>query len=87
MINQENERLKAFAGWLPAVILPTATFLQLKKMWFVDAEGVDPITWGLFGIANLGAYIFTNKYKSPQAIIAFLLSAILDFIIVVLCLI
>lgn len=70
------------AGLLPTIILPTATGLQLIKMLTGAVDGVSAISWLLFGFANLGTYFFTEKLGSPQAIIAFLLTAILDFIIV-----
>lgn len=70
------------AGLLPAVILPSATFLQLIKILEGNADGVSATAWFLFGLANIGAYLFTEKYCTPQALLAFALPAILDFIIV-----
>ena len=70
-------------GWLPAVILPLSTGLQLVKILTAHSvKGVSILSWALFGFANLGAYFYTDKLLKPQAILAFLLSAILDFIIV-----
>ncbi|MEM9266447.1 MAG: hypothetical protein AAGA46_13055 [Cyanobacteria bacterium P01_F01_bin.13] len=71
------------AGWIPAVILPTATISQLLKIVrSKSAEGVSLSTWLLFGIANVGLYIFTEKYFTLQALIGLLGTAIMDFIIV-----
>ncbi|MEM9003961.1 MAG: hypothetical protein AAGE59_10595 [Cyanobacteria bacterium P01_F01_bin.86] len=71
------------AGWIPAVVLPTATISQLVKIvQSKSAEGVSLVTWLLFGIANVGLYIFTEKYFSLQSLIGLLGTAIMDFIIV-----
>ncbi|WP_163833747.1 hypothetical protein [Spartinivicinus ruber] len=71
------------AGWLPAIVFPIATFLQL---WVVlknrSGEGVSKTTWLLFGIANVGLYIYAEKYDSIQSIVGMLLTAGLDFLIV-----
>ena len=71
------------AGWLPAIIFPTATFIQI---WAIiktkSTNGVSAMTWFLFGIANIGVYIYTEKYTDLQSIFGFLGTALLDFIIV-----
>jgi uncharacterized protein with PQ loop repeat len=73
------------AGWLPAIILPTATYIQLHKIIQTKhVAGVSQSAWLLYAIANIGAYIFTDKLLAPQAILAFLLTAILNLIIAVL---
>ncbi len=64
------------------MILPSATFLQLMKILEGSVEGVSVTAWLLFGLANVGAYFFTEKYFSPQALLAFALTAVLDFVIV-----
>ena len=72
------------AGWIPAIILPTATTFQLIKVSrSKSTDGVSVITWLLFGIANVGLYLFTEKYLELQALIGLLGTAILDFIIVI----
>ncbi len=70
------------AGWFPAIILPTATAIQLFDIIGSAAEDVNPVTWFLFGLANIGAYLFTEKYLSLLALLSFGLTAFLDFIIV-----
>ncbi|WFB37595.1 hypothetical protein P3T73_07460 [Kiritimatiellota bacterium B12222] len=71
------------AGWIPAITLPAATSLQLIKLLRSrSTQGVSVLTWVLFGIANLGIYIFTEKYFVIQSLMAQLLTAILNFIIV-----
>ena len=71
------------AGWIPAVVLPTATLSQLVKIVRSQSvEGVSLMAWLLFGIANVGLYIFTEKYFALQALIGLLGTAIMDFVIV-----
>lgn len=79
-------RLQTLAGWLPALILPSATFFQLWPVLQGQTVGVSPLSWFLFGIANLGAYIFSTQKRTPQVILAFLITAIMDFLIVLRCL-
>jgi uncharacterized protein with PQ loop repeat len=75
------------AGWLPAVILPVSTLLQLVKLVRTrTAAGTSALAWALFGVANLGAWVFTGRLAAPQSVLAFLLPGILDAVIVVLCL-
>lgn len=74
--------LVKFSGWLPAIIIPTATLIQLATIIKNrSAQGVSWLTWFLFGIANIGLYIYTEKYTAVQSIIGLLGSAGLDFII------
>lgn len=78
-----REILINVAGWIPAVFLPAATLMQLIRLLKTrQAEGVSALTWFLFGFANLGIYIFTEKYFALQSILAQLLTAILNFVIV-----
>lgn len=78
-----RETLINFAGWLPAFFLPGATLAQLWKILRTrHTEGVSILTWLLFGFANLGIYIFTEKYFAIQSILAQLLTAVLNFVIV-----
>jgi len=72
-----------FAGWIPAITLPLATFFQLAKILKTrSTEGVSILTWLLFGFANLGIYVFTEKYLVIQSILAQLLTSLLNFTIV-----
>ncbi|MEM9092214.1 MAG: hypothetical protein AAGC93_26220 [Cyanobacteria bacterium P01_F01_bin.53] len=71
------------AGWIPAVVLPTATISQLVKIAkSQSSEGVSLTTWLLFGVANVGLYVFTEKYFALQSLIGLLGTAIMDFAIV-----
>ena len=75
------------AGWLPALIIPLATLIQLVAILRRrTAAAVSGWTWFLFGIANIGLYIYTEKYTAPQAIIGLLFTAFVDFLIVALVL-
>ena len=77
------EIITNLAGWIPAIILPSATLLQLVKIARLkSAEGVSIMAWLLFGVANVGLYIFTEKYFALQSLIGLLGTATLDFIIV-----
>ncbi len=70
------------AGWLPAVIIPTATIIQLVTILKNrSTQGVSWLTWFLFGVANIGLYIYTEKYTALQSIVGLLGSAALDFLI------
>ena len=76
-----------FCGWLPAVIIPMATLLQLSAIVRKrSAEGVDWLTWFLFGVANVGLYIYTEKYWDIQSVVGLLGSALMDFTIAILVL-
>jgi hypothetical protein len=44
---------------------------------------VSATTWSLFGLANVGMYIYTARYFEWQAIAGPLLTAVLDFVIAV----
>ncbi len=70
------------SGWLPAIIIPAATIIQLVTI-FKDrsTQGVSWLTWFLFGVANIGLYIYTEKYSALQSIVGLLGSAALDFLI------
>ncbi len=78
-----SDILTNLAGWIPAIVLPTATMSQLLKITRSQStEGVSLTTWLLFGIANVGLYIFTEKYLALQALIGLLGTAVMDFMIV-----
>lgn len=71
------------AGFLPAVVFPAATVVQLARMVRTrSAEGVSVSTWLLFGFANLAIYVYAERYGEWQAICGMLLTAVLDFVIV-----
>ena len=79
--------LRRAAAWLPAVILPTATFDQLWTILRADsAAGVSALTWTLFLLANVGALCLgrpDGRLGALQMALAFGLTALLDLAIVV----
>lgn len=76
--------IPTISGWFPAIILPTAAALQLYQIIkYKKTEGVSSLAWLLFAIANIGIYIFAEKYFAIQSILAFLLTAILNILIVI----
>jgi hypothetical protein len=82
------QQLRRLAGWLPAVILPTATFDQFWVIiWSGSSENVSVVTWTLFLLANVGALCLgrpEDKIAVSQMGLAFGLTAILDLAIVIL---
>ncbi|MGK7898119.1 MAG: hypothetical protein AB4372_32000 [Xenococcus sp. (in: cyanobacteria)] len=57
-IDGVSDIITDLAGWIPAIVLPTATTSQLVKITrSKSAQGVSLTTWLLFGIANVGLYI------------------------------
>lgn len=82
------DQISAFFGWIPAMVFPTATAIQLLRLLVArSVAGVSITTWMLFGLANVGLYIYSGKYAEVQSILAMLLTAILDFAIVVVVLV
>jgi uncharacterized protein with PQ loop repeat len=78
-----NQFLINLAGWIPAVVLPVASLVQLIKIIKVkEVKGVSLFTWLMFGLANTGLYFFTEKYFALQSLLGLLLTAILDFTVV-----
>jgi uncharacterized protein with PQ loop repeat len=76
--------LAELAGWIPAIILPTATGIQLYKIIRdKKTEGVSTMAWLLLAFANIGLYVFTEKYLEIQSILALLLTTVLDICIVI----
>ncbi len=80
------QRFRALAGWMPAVILPTATLDQLVTIVRSgSAENVSAVTWLLFLLANLGALFLgrpETRVARVQMGLAFGLTALLDVAIV-----
>jgi len=82
-IESTNTALTNIAGWVPGIIIPTATLIQFIKIKRSrSAEGVSVIALLLFGFANIGLYVFTEKYWALQSLIGLLGTAIIDFAMV-----
>jgi uncharacterized protein with PQ loop repeat len=76
--------LASIAGWVPAVVFPLATALQLAAILRRrSADGVSIGSWCLFAFANLSLYVYAGKYGELQSILAMLLTAALNIAIVV----
>ncbi len=80
------QRFRALAGWMPAVILPTATLDQLLTLLRSGtADNMSALTWLLFLLANLGALFLgrpESRVAAVQMALAFGLTALLDVAIV-----
>ena len=71
-------------GWVPAVIFPTASGLQLLAILHRrSAEGVSIPAWALFAIANMCLFVYTEKYGEMESILGALGTAFLNICIVV----
>jgi uncharacterized membrane protein (UPF0136 family) len=84
--SNEVKQLQKWSGWLPAIIFPSATLLQLIPVLQGQTAGVSILSWTMFGLANFGAYVFSAQKRTIQIILAFLVTTILDILIVVRCL-
>ncbi len=74
------------SGWFATFVFPVAALIQLIAIIRnKSTDGVSWMAWGLFGLANICLFIYTEKYAAPQAIITCLGSAIIDFTISGLC--
>ena len=80
------QRVRALAGWMPAVILPTATLDQLVTILRSGSVvNVSAVTWLLFLLANVGALFLgrpESRMATLQMALAFGLTALLDVAIV-----
>jgi len=77
-----NSLIIQISGWIPAIIFPLASFIQLIKILREKSgDGVSSLAWVAFGLANISLYIYTEKYSSLQTIIGMLGQAFIDFTI------
>ncbi len=88
IINYQQKYLKkiaSYAGFLPALLFPSATIFQIWKIVNTGKLlGVSCKAWILQILANIGAYFLTSKLMNLKSIMAFLLTASLDLVIVLL---
>lgn len=76
--------LAAVAGWIPAVVFPLATAMQLAAILRrKNADGVSLTSWSLFAVANLCMYFYVGKHAELQAILSGLGTATLNIAIVI----
>lgn len=74
-------------GWVPAVIFPVATILQLVNLIHRGrSDGVSATTWGLFALANACLYVTIHEWLRPQVLISTLGTAVLQLVVVFLVL-
>jgi uncharacterized protein with PQ loop repeat len=74
-----------FIGYIPAVVFPTATIIQLLHLYKTKtSEGVSPITWGAFALGNVSLYTYTEKYTELQSIVGLLVTSVLQLFIIML---
>jgi len=75
-------QLSSYAGILPALMFPLATIFQIQRIISTgQLLGVSCKAWIFQIMANIGAYFLTGKLMNLKSISAFLLTAILDVII------
>jgi uncharacterized protein with PQ loop repeat len=72
-------------GYIPAIIFPVATLMQLWHLLKTKtSDGVPPLTWLAFAIGNISLYIYAEKYTELQSILGQLATAALQVYVVVL---
>jgi uncharacterized protein with PQ loop repeat len=78
-----TEPLFEFLGWVPAVVFPAATALQLAAILRAkSSEGVSIPAWSLFAFANICLFVYTEKYGELESILGALGTALLNLCIV-----
>jgi hypothetical protein len=71
------------AGWVPAVVFPGATMLQLLTIVRRrTADGVSVTAWTAFAFANICLFLYTEKYGELESIFGALGTAALNLCIV-----
>ena len=79
--------LEDTVGWIPAIVFPVATVLQLVSLIHRGrSEGVSATTWGLFALANVCLYVTIHEWLRPQVLISTLGTAALQLVVVFLVL-
>jgi lipid-A-disaccharide synthase-like uncharacterized protein len=74
-------------GYIPAVIFPAATLMQLWHLLKTKtSDGVPALTWLAFAVGNLSLYVYAEKYTELQSIIGQLATAALQIYVVFLIL-
>jgi hypothetical protein len=70
-------------GWVPALVFPIATGLQLLTILHrKNAEGVSIVAWTLFAVANICLFAYMEKYGEVESILGALGTASLNLCIV-----
>lgn len=72
-----------FLGWVPAIVFPAATGLQLLAILRSrSAQGVSVVAWSMFAFANASLFVYTEKYGEIESIVGTLGTAGLNLCIV-----
>ena len=72
-------------GYIPAIIFPVATLMQLWHLLKTKtSDGVPAMTWLAFALGNISLYIYAEKYTELQSILGQLATAALQVYVVVL---
>ncbi len=70
-------------GWVPAIVFPVATAIQLLAILRTkDSSGVSIPAWCLFAFANVCLFAYTEKYGEIESILGSLGTALLNLCIV-----
>ncbi|MFN6262176.1 MAG: hypothetical protein ACK4XG_05130 [Chromatiaceae bacterium] len=74
-------------GYIPAIIFPVATLMQLFHLLRTkESAGVPALTWAAFALGNISLYIYAEKYFELQSILGQLATAALQIYVVMLIL-
>jgi uncharacterized protein with PQ loop repeat len=69
--------------WLPGIVFITGYLIQIFKIYKTPyPEEVEKYTFLMILLANIGAYLFTNKFFSLKAISAYIIPSVLQIIII-----
>lgn len=75
--------LFSLLGWIPAIVFPAATALQLLQILRNKrSDGVSIPAWCLFATANVSLFVYTEKYTELESILGTLGTAALNLCIV-----
>ena len=70
-------------GWVPAIVFPAASGVQLLAIIHRrKADGVSIPAWTLFAVANICLFGYTEKYTEWESILGSLGAAVLNVCIV-----
>jgi hypothetical protein len=75
--------IKEFLTWIPPIAFPLSHIVQIVRMVSEGkVGGISPITFAGYFFGNMGAFLFSEKYKDPRTLLGFVLTGILEIVIV-----
>ena len=78
------DKISSIAGYFPAILFPLMPLLQAwTLLTSKSAKGVSIPQWILQIFGNIGAYILTGHSGNIKAISAYIVSAIIDVIVII----